>query len=59
VSVVRTGLLFWFLVICAVGFALYFLLARQSGDLPLAFAAAVAFVLNCAAALIELLGRLP
>jgi hypothetical protein len=58
VSGARAGLVFWFLVICAVGFARYFFLARKSGDLQLALAAAVAFFLVCAAALMELLGML-
>ena len=55
----RMGLLFWFLVACAAGFARYFFLARASGDEPLATAAAAGFVLVCAAALMELLGILP
>jgi hypothetical protein len=54
-----TSLLFWFLVICAVGFARYFVLARSSGDIHLAVAAAIAFILVCAAALMQLLGMLP
>jgi hypothetical protein len=58
VSGVRAGLLFWFLVICAVGFARYFVLATRSGDVRLAVAAAIAFLLVCAAALMELLGML-
>jgi hypothetical protein len=58
-SGVRAGLFFWFLVIVAVGFARYFFLARKSGDVQLAAAAAVALVLVCAAALMELLGMLP
>ena len=58
-SGLRTGLLFWFTVICAVGFARYFFLARGSGDTELALAAAVAFALACAAAVAELLGALP
>ena len=52
------GLLFWVLVIVSVGFARYFFLARKGGDLQLALAAAVAFFLVCAAALMELLGML-
>lgn len=55
----RAGLLFWFLVVCAVGFARYFFLARANGDGPLASAAAAGFVLMCAAAVMELLGMLP
>jgi hypothetical protein len=58
VSRAWTGLLFWFLVICAVGFARYFFLAARSGDVRLAVAAAIAFFLVCAAALMELLGML-
>jgi hypothetical protein len=53
------GLLFWFLVVCALGFARYFFLAAHEGDRQLAAAAAVAFFLMCAAAVMELLGRLP
>jgi hypothetical protein len=53
------GLLFWFLVACAAGFARYFFLARENGDGPLASAAAGGFVLVCAVALMELLGILP
>jgi hypothetical protein len=58
VSGVRAGLVFWVLVIFAAGFARYFFLARRSGDLQLAVAAAIAFFLVCAAALMELLGML-
>jgi hypothetical protein len=58
VSGARAGLVFWFLVICAVGFARYFFLARKSGDLQLALAVAVAFFLVDAAALMVLLGML-
>jgi hypothetical protein len=54
-----TSLLFWFIVICAVGFGRYFVLARQSGDVHLAVAAAIAFILVCAAAVMQLLGMLP
>jgi hypothetical protein len=53
------GLLFWFLMACAAGFARYFFLARKNGDRSLASAAACGFVLVCAAALMELLGMLP
>jgi hypothetical protein len=55
----RMGLLFWFLMACAAGFARYFFLARKNGDRSLASAAACGFVLVCAAALMELLGMLP
>jgi hypothetical protein len=58
VSRAWTGLLFWVLVICAVGFARYFFLATRSGDVRLAVSAAIAFFLVCAAALMELLGML-
>ena len=57
-SGVRAGLLFWFLVICAVGFARYFVFATRSGDVRLAVAVAIAFFLVCAAALMELVGML-
>jgi hypothetical protein len=55
----RMGLLFWFLVVCAGGFARYYFLARRDGDGPLASAAIAGFVLMCAAAVMELLGMLP
>jgi hypothetical protein len=57
-SGVRAGLLFWVLVIVSVGFARYFFLARKSGDLQLALAAAVAFFLVPAAALMVMLEML-
>lgn len=57
-SGVRAGLLFWFLVFVSVGFARYFFLARKSGNLQLALAAAVAFFLVAAAALMVLVGML-
>jgi hypothetical protein len=41
-----------------VGFARYFVLATRIGDVRLAVAAAIAFLLVCAAALMELLGML-
>jgi hypothetical protein len=59
VSRVWTGLLFWLLVICAVGFARYLFLAMRSGDVRLAVAAAIAFLLVCAAAVMQLKGMLP
>ena len=55
----RMGWLFWFLVVCAGGFARYYFLARRGGDGALASAAIAGFVLMCAAAVMELLGMLP
>jgi hypothetical protein len=52
-GVLRLGLLFWVLVVFAGAFAHYIVLALQDDDRPLAAAAAVAFALCCAAALME------
>lgn len=57
-GVLRLGLLFWVLVVFAGAFAHYIVLALQDDDRPLAAAAAVAFVLMCAAAVMEALGML-
>lgn len=54
----RTGWLFWVLLLFALGFARYFFLARRDGDEELAVAAAVAFLLMCALAAAELFGWL-
>ena len=54
----RLGLLFWVLVVLAGAFAHYIGLGLQDDDRPLAAAAAVAFILLCAAALMEALGML-
>ena len=53
------ALLFWLLVICAVGFARYFVLATKSGDVRLAVAAAITFIQVCVAAVVQLKGALP
>jgi hypothetical protein len=54
----RVGLLFWILLVFAVGFARYIYLAHRDGDGELAVAAAVAFMLMCALAAAELFGWL-
>jgi hypothetical protein len=54
--VLGASLLFWFLVICALRTALFFVLAIDNGDHQLAGYAAIAFVLICAAAVVELVG---
>ena len=48
--------MFWFLVVAAVGFARYFILARGSRDTELAIGAAVACALMVLAAVLELFG---
>jgi len=55
----RLGPVFWVLVLLAAGFARYIVLALREDDPPLAVAAAVGFVLLCAAALMEALGMWP
>ena len=55
----RMGWLFWFLVVCAGGFARYYFLARRDGDGPLASPAVAGLVLMCVAAVKELLAMLP
>jgi hypothetical protein len=55
-SELRMSFLFWVLVVCAIGFARYFVLARGSGDTLLAFAAATAFFLAVLVAILELFG---
>jgi hypothetical protein len=47
--VLRLGPLFWLFVLLAAGFARYIVLAVQDEDRALAGAAAVAFVVMCAA----------
>jgi hypothetical protein len=54
----RAGPLFWVLLLFAVGFARYVVLAYRDGDGELALAAAVAFFLMCALAAAELFGWL-
>ena len=44
-DVLGASLLFWFLVLCALGTAVFFVLAIDSGDRPLAWYSAIAFVL--------------
>ena len=55
-EVLRAGFLFWFLVLCALGSAVFFVLAIDNGDRSLAWYAAIAFVLICGAAVVELVG---
>jgi hypothetical protein len=52
------GWLFWLFVLFAAGFARYFVLALLDDDRQLAIAAAVAFLLACAAAVMEAVGWL-
>ena len=58
VSVLKLGFLFWLLVLLAAAFARYVVLALLDDDRALAVAAAVAFVLMCAAAVMVALGML-
>ncbi len=51
----RAGPLFWFLLLSAVASGWFFVLAVDNKDRTLAWSAAVAFVLLCAAAVSELL----
>ena len=55
-SELRMSFLFWVLVVFAIGFARYFVLARASGDTQLAFAAAAAFIPTVLVAILELFG---
>jgi hypothetical protein len=57
-GVLRMGWLFWLFVLFAAGFARYFVLALLDDDRQLAIAAAVAFLLACAVAVMEALGWL-
>ena len=57
-GVLRMGWLFWLFVLFAAGFARYFVLALLDDDRQLAIAAAVAFLLACAAAVMEAVGWL-
>jgi len=52
------GWLFFLFVLFAAGFARYFVLALLDDDRQLAIAAAVAFLLACAAAVMDALGWL-
>ncbi len=54
-SALRTGSLFWFLLLCAVASGWFFVLAVDNKDRPLAWSAAIVFVLLCAAAVLEML----
>lgn len=58
-SLLRAGLLFWFLVLCTLGSGIFFVLAIRDRDRQLAWYAAIAFVLLSAAAAVELAWRLP
>ena len=57
-SVLKLGWLFWLLVLFAMAFARYIVLAHRDGDWELALAAAAAFVLMCALAVAEAFGWL-
>jgi hypothetical protein len=57
-SALRLGPLFWLFVLLAAGFARYIVLALLNEDRQLAIAAAVAFLLMCAAAVMEAFGWL-
>ena len=50
--------MFWLLVLFAAGFARYLVLAMLDGDHALAAAAAVAFALMCAAAVMDAFGMI-
>ena len=54
-SVLGADPLFWFLLLCALTSGLFFVLALDNEDRPLAWSAGVAFVLICLAAVSELL----
>ena len=54
-SVLRAGALFWFLLLCAVGTGLFFVLGVSNRDRLLIWSAAVVFLLLCVAAASELL----
>lgn len=58
-SLLRTGFLFWFLVLCALASAWFFVGALRDVDRQLAWYSAIAFVLLSAAAAAELAWRLP
>ena len=57
-ALLKLGWMFWLLVLFAVAFARYAVLAVQDDDRPLAVAATVAFALCCAAALMAGVGWL-
>ena len=58
-GLIRAGLLFWFLVFCALASAWFFVGALRDLDRQLAWYSAIAFVLLSAAAAAELVWRLP
>jgi hypothetical protein len=58
-SLIRAGLLFWFLVFCALASAWFFVGALRDLDRQLAWYSAVAFVLLSVAAAAELAWRVP
>ncbi len=58
-GLIRAGLLFWFLVFCALASAWFFVGALRDLDRQLAWYSAIAFFLLCAAAVAELAWRLP
>jgi hypothetical protein len=55
-DVLGASLLFWFLVLCALGSGVFIVLAIDNEDRQLTWYAAIAFVLICAAAVVELVG---
>ena len=57
-ALLKLGWMFWLLVLFAVAFARYAVLAVQDDDRPLAVAATVAFVLCCVATLMVGVGWL-
>jgi hypothetical protein len=59
VSVLRAGPLFWFLTLCALASAVFFVLALGNRDRQLAWSAIIAFVLLCVAAATELVSIFP
>ena len=58
-SLLRAGLLFWFLAFCALASARFFVGALRDLDRRLAWYSAIAFALFSAAAAAELAWRLP
>ena len=54
-SVLRAGILYWFLLACAVASRWFFVLAVNDKDRSLAWSAAIVFVLLCVAATSEVL----
>lgn len=55
-DVLGASLLFWFLVLCTLASGVFIVLAIDNEDRQLTWCAAIAFVLICAAAVVELVG---